>query len=173
MRLVQALSDAKTATPQDQQRVPRAPSAAKLFSARKHVFHTQIRSVMSMHRCLADLKYAISLFLHLGGGGGATENIDMDDRRVPCLSNESIELRHGVNVSNFTGCECGAERGGRYLYPLMKPVRLADGATGLEMSGERPVFIAVEISKGQIWYGQLLLCFVGQYLSKIELCYVR
>ena len=39
-------------------------------------------------------------------------------------------------------------------------------------TGEPPVFVAVTAG-GQLWYGQLVLCFVARYLGPEELCYVR
>lgn len=35
------------------------------------------------------------------------------------------------------------------------------------------MFVAVETQPGVVWYGQLVLCFVAQYTTKLELCYVR
>ena len=43
----------------------------------------------------------------------------------------------------------------------------------LHATGEFPVFVAVDTGNRKMWYGQLILCFVAQYMSPVELCYVR
>ena len=43
----------------------------------------------------------------------------------------------------------------------------------MRATGGAPVFISVARGGGELWYGQLILCFVAQYLGGEPLCYVR
>ena len=68
--------------------------------------------------------------------------------------------------SNFAA----AERGGSKLHAAFCQ---DEELRQLHATGEFPVFVAVDTGNRKMWYGQLILCFVAQYMSPVELCYVR
>ena len=96
----------------------------------------------------------------------------MDSDQIPALIHPLLEIRHGLRIRHFDGCILGADEGGAYLYPSVQPSQQG-GTPTLSLTQDAPVFVTVEICPGLLWYGQLILCFVAQYTSKLELCYVR
>ena len=68
--------------------------------------------------------------------------------------------------SNFAA----AERGGSKLHAAFCQ---DEERRQLHATGESPVFVAVDTGNRKMWYGQLILCFVAQYMTPVELCYVR
>jgi hypothetical protein len=143
---------------------------AKLMGTRRIVCRIPLGAAAAAHAALAQLQFSIALYLQLATNG--SEDVDYP-RRMPFLTSSMIEVRPGVAVVRWPQTFLSAANGGSKLHADLQPTQTR-GAASLQPTGEPPVFVAVDgDDEGELWYGQLVLCFVAQYMGAQELCYIR
>ena len=138
-------------------------------------FKMQRRDVQAAHADLAQLEFAIRLYLHLAQSPQNDENVHLRD--MPSLASETLELVPGVHVLRWLASEPGVWRGGAYVHAKFSPEEV-NGEWRLVRSRGPPVFVAVKRG-GSLWYGELILCFGAAYrpgasrANDAPLCLVR
>jgi hypothetical protein len=151
--------------------LPAAPpvvngTPAVLMAARPR-FSIQLAAAAATSPELAQLPFAISLFLHLAAPGN-TEDVPYP-AGMPSLTSDALRVHPAVTIHHWPRSFLAAERGGKHLYAAFHR-----GANGrLVATGAPPTFVAVMQEGGVFWYGVLVLCFVAHYMQDEELCYVR
>ena len=133
------------------------------------------REVQAAHAELAQLEFAIRLYLHLAQSPANDENVHLRD--MPSLASEVLHVRKGLYVRRWPTSPSGAWRGGAKIYAKFTPQR-SSGKWQLPRSRMQPVFVAVKRG-GTTWYGELILCFSASYRPRsagandLSLCFVR
>ena len=160
---------------------PPMPAAAAagpptVLMGQRPSFSRARREVQAMHSELAQLEFAIRIYLHLA------QSLDHDEcvhlRDMPTLASEMLDLRKGVRVLRWPASEPGAWRGGQWLHARFLPCQVRGGGWQLLRRRGPAVFVAVRRGRA-LWYGELILCFGASYrppgagVREQQLCYVR
>ena len=134
-----------------------------------------LRDAKNAHAELSQLTFSIRLYLHLAQSPQHDECIDLSD--MPSLASDQLDLRPGLRVVRWLEDEPGAWRGGSYLHAKFVPQRVG-GRWQLVRSNDPAVFVAVPRPGGEVYYGQLILCFAATYRASVRttgdpMCLVR
>ena len=91
---------------------------SKLMGQRP-VCQMSLREVRTAHTEIAQVEFAIRLYLHLSESTVNDEDVAVAS--MPSLASDSLELRPGVHILLWPSSEPGAWRGGPYLYAKFTP----------------------------------------------------
>ena len=155
---------------------PPAPPAGPptVLMGQRPTVRMRLLDVRRSHPELAQLEFAIRLYLHLAQSPLNDENVHLAD--MPSLASDVLDMRPGLRILRFPSDIDGCWRGGAYLHAKFSP-KQGQGDWQLPRRSADATFIAVRRG-GVWWYGELILCFAASYRpdgrsTHDPLCYVR
>ena len=146
----------------------RAPELSTALMGAARVCRLTAAALSGAHPSLRQLPWAIALFLQLSTGGESEADYP---NGMPVLTSEQLEIRPGAHVQRWPDDFPQAGRGGAFLHSAFRGGE-SEG-NSLRATNEAPVFVAIDVGGGRIYYAQLILCFLARYGETLQLCYVR